>query len=45
MNQGASHPLDDWQTRLAAAFDDVTLRKLDLPQEPVTFALEHGLTE
>ena len=45
MNQGAPHPLDDWQTRLAAAFDDVTLRKLDLPQEPVTFALEHGLTD
>jgi hypothetical protein len=45
MRNGAAHPLDDWQTRLAATFDDVTLRKLDLPQEPVTFALEHGLSE
>ena len=37
------HPLDAWQQSLAANFDDVTLRKLELPQEPVTFALEHGL--
>lgn len=38
------NPLDAWQERLAVRFDDVTLRKLDLPQEPVTFALEHGLS-
>lgn len=35
--------LKDWQQRLAATFDDVTLAKLDQPHEPVTFALEHGL--
>jgi len=40
----SDHPLDSWQQRLATNFDDVTLRKLELPQEPVTFALEHGLS-
>lgn len=35
--------LDKWQQQLASHFDDVTLNKLDLPHEPVTFALEHGL--
>lgn len=38
-----SATLDEWQQRLASHFDDVTLKKLYLPHEPVTFALEHGL--
>lgn len=37
--------LDTWQAELASSFDDVTLAKLDLPHEPVTFALEHGLSK
>lgn len=37
--------LDEWQRDLANHFDDVTLKKLDLPHEPVTFAFEHGLDE
>ena len=32
-------PLMDWQQRLAAIFDDVTLAKLDQPHEPVTFCV------
>ena len=30
--------LERWQTLLRARFDEVTLRKLELPKEPVTFA-------
>lgn len=36
--------LGEWQERLVANFDEVALRKLELPQEPVTFALEHRLS-
>lgn len=45
MTEQSEHPLDTWQVQLADNFDDVALRKWDLPQEPVTFALEHGLSE
>ena len=37
--------LDEWQRYLEGHFEDVTLNKLDLPHEPVTFALEHGLDD
>ena len=35
--------LDEWQCSLAEHFDSVTLKKLYLAHEPVTFAFEHGL--
>lgn len=37
--------LEEWQRQLASHFEDVTLKKRDLPHEPVTFALEHGLND
>lgn len=43
LNDQKSDALDQWQERLVANFDEVTFRKLELPHQPVTFGLEHGL--